>query len=77
MQLKIIRVFEDVTRDEDSSIVLLEIDGNVVMHGDYYHDKIESKIDGFKECLKFLNTPCTIEIDERSVVDEDLYYQYA
>lgn len=37
----------------------LRIDGNVVMSGDYYYDKIAQKIDGFIEAIKYFKIKYT------------------
>ena len=38
----------------------LSVDGAVVLQGDYYHDKITDKINGFIACLDYLETPFTL-----------------
>lgn len=38
----------------------LSVDGAVVLQGDYYHDKITDKINGFIACLNYLEKPYTL-----------------
>jgi hypothetical protein len=54
MQFVIVR---DLEWGEDGEVVTLrDITGKEIMQGDWYHDKIDSKIEGFFECLDFIGT---------------------
>ncbi len=44
----------EVTIDDEVFVKLKDTKGNVVLEGDYYHDKIEEKIDGFVEGLVYV-----------------------
>lgn len=51
-------------------VYALYVEGKRIRYGDYYHDKIQNWIDGFKESLKFSGA-IVIE-EEIKVQDEDL-----
>lgn len=42
----------------------LEIEGEIVLCGDYYHDKINDKISGFIEGLRYCEKEIFIEKEE-------------
>jgi hypothetical protein len=46
-------IFENATYEEEKALVNLDTD-TVIMQGDYYHDKIDYKIEGYLEALKDL-----------------------
>ena len=50
-------VYTNLTFTEEQA---LSVDGAVVLQGDYYHDKIADKINGFIACLYYLKTPFTL-----------------
>jgi len=49
MRIEIIRTYpeEDLEFAQDAVEVELIVDGKVILNGDYYHDKIDEKIEGF------------------------------
>ena len=47
----------------------LLIDGNIVTSGDYYHDKIDERIDGWEECLQYLDIKFEVIEDENFVCE--------
>ena len=52
----------------------LSVDGAVVLKGDYYHDKITDKINGFIACLDCLKIPFTLS-DIYLCPTDDLFAQ--
>jgi hypothetical protein len=68
MELKIIELYNQ--SDEDFSSDVLEttlfVDGQEVMKGDYYHDKIDDRIEGFKRALTFLNIEFTEDVEKQN-----------
>lgn len=50
--------------DDEEYITLKDTKGKVVLEGDYYHDKINEKIDGFVAGLNYLGYSSEIiEVD--------------
>lgn len=46
----------------DSEVkVLRDSEGNILLSGDYYHDKIDSQLEGFFSCLDYLGVEYKIE----------------
>ncbi|ALO79530.1 hypothetical protein HOBO_123 [Bacillus phage Hobo] len=44
-------IFENGTFEEEKALVDLDT-GNAIMNGDYYHDKIDYRIEGYLAALK-------------------------
>ncbi|MGC4375770.1 hypothetical protein WD019_02345 [Fictibacillus sp. Mic-4] len=60
--IKKFTIVRDLEWGEDGEIVTLyDEQGNVVMSGDEYHNKIDSKIEGFFEGLDYLEIPNSVE----------------
>ena len=57
MKIEIIRTYEyeDTDFSGDALQVEMFVDGKSVLCGDYYHNHIEDRIEGFFEALDFLN----------------------
>lgn len=73
---KFIYIVED---NDPQHAVLMEMislnDLKVILIGDYYHDKICEKVEGFIECLKLYeleHSVCKIEVEE---LDSDTFYK--
>ena len=65
-----VQIYEEEDTDfvSDSTLEMLYIDNKYIMSGDWYHDRINTKIEGFLECLKFIGIP--FEIEKRQVNDD-------
>lgn len=49
------KIIRDYSEGEDGAVTTLLNEENIeVMSGDYYHDKIDDKIDGFFSALDYL-----------------------
>lgn len=55
MKVKHIISYPDADFCRDINYETLMVDDKLALHGDWYHDRIEIKIGGFLDCLKFLN----------------------
>ncbi|BEU14623.1 hypothetical protein [Bacillus phage CM1] len=44
-------IFENATHEEEKALVNLDT-GKAILNGDYYHDKIDYRIEGYLEALK-------------------------
>ncbi len=53
----------------DFECALVDEQGNVLLSGDYYHDKIDSKIDGFILGLKHMG----VEVDVSEKEDDGCF----
>ena len=52
---------------------ILYVDGKLEMYGDYYHDKIDDKINGFAQGLEHMGEEISIEIlnvEDHPIADE-------
>jgi hypothetical protein len=61
-------IIERVYEEDDTEFVfdalevrLYDSEGNIVMAGDWYHDKIDEKIGGFFEALDYLGIPYEVK----------------
>lgn len=68
MELKVIELYNQSDEDFSSDVLetTLYVDGVEVMKGDYYHDKIDDKIEGFKRALTFLNIEFTENVEKQN-----------
>ncbi|MED4172594.1 hypothetical protein P4631_09115 [Halalkalibacterium halodurans] len=49
------KIVRDYDFGEDGVYVTMyDAQGNIVLEGDWYHNQIDSKIEGFFECLKYM-----------------------
>jgi hypothetical protein len=74
MKIDIVRTYNksDTEFIRDALQEELFVDDDLILSGDWYHDSISSKMDGFLEALDFLDIPYTLnEIDVNSEFDED------
>lgn len=55
----------------DALEVSLLVDDTRVMNGDWYHDKIDHRIDGFLECLTFLCIGYEIQTSCRTAREDE------
>ena len=62
MKIEIIRTYEyeDTDFSGDALQVEMFVDGNSVLCGDYYHNHIEDRMEGFMVALEFLNIPFVV-----------------
>jgi hypothetical protein len=67
MKLVITKTFPEGDTDfiEDPENVTLTVDDKVAIEGDWYHDRIEDKIEGFIAALDFLTFAYTTETIEQ------------
>lgn len=53
-------IITDSEFEESKKLVDAET-GEIVLEGDYYHDKIDEQIVGFLHCMDFFGYPYTLE----------------
>lgn len=51
---------------DEIEVRLCDSEGNVIMAGDWYHNKIDEKIEGFFEALNYLGIPYETKIIEKN-----------
>lgn len=64
-------IFINSTMEDEQALVNLE-DNEILLKGDFYHDKIEAQIQGFLKGLKFAEVDFIIE-EEIINPDNDMF----
>lgn len=63
---------------DESQMALVEVLGNgeyeIIMSGDWYHDKISEKIEGFFKALDYFNVQYNRIDDSTLTPEDDLYW---
>lgn len=74
--------YEVLDKDYESDVYEIRLfnkdDNECIMRGDWYHNKIDSKIKGFCECLNYLDIGFNIEtrkVNETKNGDNNLFYK--
>lgn len=47
---------------DEIAVRLYDSEGNIIMAGDWYHDKIDERIEGFFEALNYLGVPHEVQM---------------
>ena len=71
-----LKIFSNGELDEEEKVLVKLIndtDFEIILHGDYYHDKIYEKIEGFLEGLSYCGVKYTMKESEVIYESDELF----
>jgi hypothetical protein len=71
--MKIFKVVINETFEEEKALIEVSDDNAVIFKGDYYHDKIDKRIDGFFDGLSYCEVKYELQEDEYINPKNDLF----